>query len=107
MIARIIYCHISFRQLPDRVLDSFILIGRCKYLADRSLLISIVIRQAKLDSQWLQCAVILEKKDSSGGVSLCCGGVDPSQVRHQSIVVIQYEQLIILDRLFLFKKEIH
>lgn len=50
--------------------------------------ISGFVWQAELNGEWLQRAVFLEQKDGSGGVSLGRRRVDPSQVRHQRVVVI-------------------
>ena len=99
MIARVIYCYISFSQLPYGIFNT-LLYGHVNF-TNGTILISLRTGQAQLDGQWLQSAIVLQEKNCPAGIEFCRSvGVYPPHVWHQCIMVIQYEQLLLSNCLF-------
>lgn len=103
VIAGIVDASISLGQLPNRPLHA--LLGRCEDTVDGAVLISIRVRQTQLDDKWLQSAIILEQQQGPTGVDLVGTRVDAPQVRHQGIMVIQNEELVLLQCLSLRQQQ--
>ena len=86
--AVVVDTNIGLCQLPDRTLDAS-QFGRCEDLVHGTVLLTVWMRQAELDRQWLQRAIVFEEEHGPRGVDFVGGGVDSVQVWDQFVMVIQ------------------
>lgn len=93
--AGIVHGGVGLGQLPHGPLDA--VLGRGVYLTDNPLLP--LEGQAQFYRQRLQSPVVLQQQDGSGGVDSVVRGVDAFEVGHESIVMVQDEELLLLQGL--------
>ena len=86
---------VGLRQLPDRSFHAAF--SRCVHLADGAMLLSVRVRQAELDRQWLQSGVLPQEQQSSGGIYFDGESVDAVEVGEVCIMMIQDEELVLLQ----------
>lgn len=89
--------NIGLGQLPNRTLNA--ILSRSVDLTHSAVLVPIRMWEAELNHQWLQAPVVLQEKQSPCGVHFRGGGIDSRQIRHQRVMVVQYEEPVRLQRL--------
>lgn len=97
VVARIIHSCVGFGKLPDRSGNS--LCGWCEDLVDGSEMIPFRMWQAEFYGQWLQSPIFLQEEDCSGRINLSGSHVYSPDIRHECIMVVQYEEPVFLNRL--------
>ncbi len=85
--SRVVDGGVSLGELPDLALDAGV--GWSVHLADGAVLLAIGVRQAQLDRQGLQGAIVLQEQNGPARIyEVTVQLVDLVQERHEVIVVV-------------------
>jgi len=101
---------VADQLMPGRVIDGGVSLGKLPnvafnagvswgvHLVDGAVLLTIRVGQAQLDGHGLQGAIVLQEQKGPAGIDeVALQPVDAVKVRHEMIMVVQDEELVVLQ----------